>query len=94
MDYHEASLRAHEARERLEDAQPLPASTQTFYVITAAWEEWACNPDQLKELMDDATLGDEFDVEEELEATQAGGLIEINQPTPPANAEDQLEIPS
>ena len=28
-------------------------------------------------------LGDEFDVEEELEATQAGGLIEMNQPTSP-----------
>ena len=50
-------------------------------------------------------LGDEFDVEEELDATQAGGLIEMNQPTPTPTAnpvipeesaepEDQPEIPS
>jgi hypothetical protein len=57
MDFHETSLRAYEARQRLEDAQPIPASTETFYVITSAWEEWANDRDQLKELTDDATLG-------------------------------------
>tara|TARA_R110001606_G_scaffold42337_1_gene113328 strand:+ start:92 stop:298 length:207 start_codon:yes stop_codon:yes gene_type:complete len=57
MDYHETSLLAYEARQRLEDAQPVPASTETFYVITSAWEEWANDRDQLKELTDDATLG-------------------------------------
>ena len=57
MDFHETSLRAYEARQRLEDAQPVPASTETFYVITSAWEEWANDRDQLKELTDDATLG-------------------------------------
>jgi len=56
MDFHETSLRAYEARQRLEDAQPVPASTETFYVITSAWEEWANDRDQLKELTDDATL--------------------------------------
>lgn len=59
----------------------------------------------LNQLEAGEVLGDEFDVEEELEATQVGGLIEMNQPTPPANpsmpeesaepeAEDQPEIPS
>ena len=57
MDFYETSLRAYEARQRLEDAQPVPASTETFYVITSAWEEWANDRDQLKELTDDATLG-------------------------------------
>ena len=57
MDFHETSLLAYEARQRLEDAQPVPASTETFYVITSAWEEWANDRDQLKELTDDATLG-------------------------------------
>jgi len=34
-------------------------------------------------------LGDDFDVEQEIEATQAGGLIEMNQPEPtPTPAED------
>ena len=57
----------------------------------------------LNQLEAGEVLGDEFDVEEELEATQAGGLIEMNQPTSPANLsmpeesaepEDQPEIPS
>jgi len=49
-------------------------------------------------------LGDEFDVEEELEATQAGGLIETETPEPEVpeeadmpeqtdDAEDDEEIP-
>jgi hypothetical protein len=57
----------------------------------------------LNQLEAGEVLGDEFDVEEELEATQAGGLIEMNQPTSPADPvmpeesaepEDQPEIPS
>ena len=57
----------------------------------------------LNQLEAGEVLGDEFDVEEELEATQAGGLIEMNQPTSPAapampeesaEPEDQPEIPS
>jgi len=57
MDFHETSLRAYEARQRLEDAQPITTVEPTFYVITSAWEEWATNQNQLKELTDDATLG-------------------------------------
>ena len=57
MDFHETSLRAYEARQRLEDAQPIPTVKPTFYVITSAWEEWALDRDQLKELTDDAILG-------------------------------------
>jgi hypothetical protein len=57
----------------------------------------------LNQLEAGEVLGDEFSVEQELEATQAGGLIEMNQPTSPADPvmpeesaepEDQLEIPS
>jgi hypothetical protein len=36
----------------------------------------------LKQLEEGEVLGDEFDVEEELEATQQGGLIEMDQPEP------------
>jgi len=57
MDFHEASLLAYEARQRLEDAQLIPTVEPTFYVITSAWEEWANDRDQLKVLTDDATLG-------------------------------------
>ena len=56
MDFHEASLRAYEARQRLEDAQPIPTVEPTFYVITSHWDEWATNQDQLKALTDDAIL--------------------------------------
>ena len=40
-------------------------------------------------------LGDDFDVEQELEATQAGGLIEMNQPepTPEPEPEDETTMP-
>ena len=56
----------------------------------------------LNQLEAGEVLGDEFDVEEELEATQAGGLVEMNQPTPPASPtipeelaepEDQAKVP-
>jgi len=57
MDFHEASLRTYEALQRIEDAQPTPTIEPTFYVITSAWEEWANDRDQLKELTDDAILG-------------------------------------
>jgi len=56
MDFHETSLRAYEARQRLEDAQPIPTIEPTFYVITSAWEEWAINQNELKALTDDAIL--------------------------------------
>ena len=39
----------------------------------------------LDQLYEGEVLGDEFDVEEELEATQSGGLIEMNQPEPVGN---------
>ncbi len=57
MDFHETSLRAYEALQRIEDAQPIPTIEPTFCVITSAWEEWANDRDQLKVLTDDATLG-------------------------------------
>ena len=45
----------------------------------------------LNQLAEGEVLGDEFDVEEELEATQNGGLIEMQQPVPEPSAD--LEIP-
>jgi HSP20 family molecular chaperone IbpA len=36
----------------------------------------------LDQLTEGEVLGDEFDVEEEVEATQNGGLLEITRPTP------------
>jgi hypothetical protein len=44
----------------------------------------------LKQLHEGEVLGDEFDVEEEIESTQNGGLIEMAQPKEVDNkAEDQ-----
>ena len=38
-------------------------------------------------------LGDNFDVEQELEATQTGGLIEMNQPEPTPEPEEETTMP-
>jgi hypothetical protein len=38
-------------------------------------------------------LGDDFDVEEEIEATQAGGLIEMDQPQPRQDAAEEATMP-
>ena len=38
-------------------------------------------------------LGDEFDVEEEIEATQTGGLIEMQQPEPTPPAAEEATMP-
>ena len=35
-------------------------------------------------------LGDEFDVEEEVEATQTGGLIEMDKPEPEVETEGTM----
>jgi hypothetical protein len=45
----------------------------------------------LTQLSEGEVLGDEFDVEEELDATQNGGLIEMQQPAPERRSD--LEIP-
>ena len=44
----------------------------------------------LNQLSAGEVLGDEFDVEEEVEATQAGGLIEMDKPEPQANVEGTM----
>ena len=38
-------------------------------------------------------LGDEFDVEEEIEATQTGGLIEMQQPEPTLPSAEEATMP-
>ena len=38
-------------------------------------------------------LGDEFDVEEEIEATQTGGLIEMQQSEPEPEPETEATMP-
>ena len=39
-------------------------------------------------------LGDDFDVEQELEATQTGGLIEINRPDPRPETAEEATMPA
>ena len=47
----------------------------------------------LNQLSAGEVLGDEFDVEEEIEATQTGGLIEMQQPEPTPPAVEQATMP-
>ena len=47
----------------------------------------------LDQLAEGEVLGDEFDVEEELEATQTGGLIEMTQPQPEPKAQEEATMP-
>ena len=47
----------------------------------------------LDQLAEGEVLGDEFDVEEELEATQAGGLVEMTQPQPEPKAQEEATMP-
>ena len=47
----------------------------------------------LDQLAEGEVLGDEFDVEEELEATQNGGLIEMQQSFPEPNKQEEATMP-
>lgn len=47
----------------------------------------------LDQLAEGEVLGDEFDVEEELEATQAGGLLETTQPQSEPEREEKARMP-
>ncbi|REJ65193.1 MAG: DUF4055 domain-containing protein [Proteobacteria bacterium] len=47
----------------------------------------------LDQLAEGEVLGDEFDVEEELEATQNGGLIEMSRPQPEPEREEEARMP-
>jgi hypothetical protein len=47
----------------------------------------------LNQLSAGEVLGDEFDVEEEIEATQTGGLIEMEQPEPEPAPETEATMP-
>ena len=47
----------------------------------------------LNQLSAGEVLGDEFDVEEEIEATQTGGLIEMQQPEPTPPAAEKATMP-
>ena len=47
----------------------------------------------LDQLAEGEVLGDEFDVEEELEATQNGGLIEMSRPQPEPEREEKARMP-
>ena len=47
----------------------------------------------LNQLSAGEVLGDEFDVEEEIEATQTGGLIEMQQPEPKPEPETEATMP-
>ena len=47
----------------------------------------------LNQLSAGEVLGDEFDVEEEIEATQTGGLMEVQQPEPEPAPEEEATMP-
>jgi hypothetical protein len=47
----------------------------------------------LDQLAEGEVLGDEFDVEEELEATQNGGLIEMERPEPEPQQQEKATMP-
>lgn len=47
----------------------------------------------LDQLAEGEVLGDEFDVEEELEATQNGGLIEMERPEPEPQQQEEATMP-
>ena len=47
----------------------------------------------LDQLAEGEVLGDEFDVEEEIEATQNGGLIEMSRPQPEPEREEEARMP-
>jgi hypothetical protein len=47
----------------------------------------------LNQLSAGEVLGDDFDVEEEIEATQTGGLIEMQQPEPEPASETEATMP-
>ena len=47
----------------------------------------------LNQLSAGEVLGDEFDVEEEIEATQTGGLIEMQQSEPEPESETEATMP-
>ena len=47
----------------------------------------------LKQLAEGEILGDDFDVEEEIEKTQKGDMIETDEPTPEAEENEPVEDP-
>ena len=57
MDYHHATLLAHEQREARDDIVAPCEKYFSFYVITSLWEEWADTPDELKDLLFSAKAG-------------------------------------
>ena len=58
MDYHHATLLAHEQREARDDIVAPCKKYFSFYVITPLWEEWAESVDELGELLFSAYAGD------------------------------------
>ena len=47
----------------------------------------------MKQLAEGEILGDDFDVEEEIESTQKGDMIETDEPTPEAEEDEPTEDP-
>ena len=45
----------------------------------------------MKQLEEGEVLGDEFDIEQELESTQMGGLIDMEQPQEEVTEEEVIE---
>ena len=47
----------------------------------------------MKQLAEGEILGDDFDIEEEIESTQKGDMIEMDEPTPEAEEGEPTEDP-
>ena len=58
------------------------------------WSSGAISQETLlKQLAEGEILGDDFDVEEEIESTQKGDMIEDDEPTPEAEPDEPTEDP-
>ena len=69
-------------------------SPQEIQAMQGLWSSGAISQETLlKQLAEGEILGDDFDVEEEIESTQKGDMIETDEPTPEAEEDEPTEDP-
>ena len=67
---------------------------QEIQAMQGLWSSGAISQETLlKQLAEGEILGDDFDVEEEIESTQKGDMIEDDEPMPEAEEDEQVEDP-
>ena len=67
---------------------------QEIQAMQGLWSSGAISQETLlKQLAEGEILGDDFDVEEEIESTQKGDMIETDEPTPEAEEDEPVEDP-